>query len=225
MRTYTQSRLSDGQKILFIGDSITDCDRTTAPWRPLGFGYVGLFSDLLAAREPEKRIEVINTGINSNTIAHLLSRWCDDVLEYEPDVISILIGINDVTRYLDGSASLHSSPDKFRQIYHQLLSETAKRLPDCQILLMEPFFLSRGDDIEGSYRNELITRLQDYIGIVQEMSVKYCTALVPLSSIFRDIMNHKPSFSFSDDRIHPNRTGHMVIAEAVYSALSAIEGK
>lgn len=219
------TKLRDGQSILFIGDSITDCDRTSNAWRPLGFGYVGLFADMLAVREPAKKMEVVNTGINGNTLGHLLSRWCDDVLDYKPDVISILIGINDATRYLDASPSLHLPPEEFRVTYNQILEETRKRLPGCRILLIEPFFLSRGDNIEGSYRNKLIKVLEKYIGTVRDMAASHDAILVPLSSIFADLMRYKIPSTYSEDRIHLNRTGHMVVAEAVYKALTIGEGE
>jgi lysophospholipase L1-like esterase len=211
--------LNNGQTILFIGDSITECDRRMPIHSPLGWGYVRMFSDILSIREPEKQIRIINKGINENTIAHLLSRWCDDVIEFQPDVLFVLIGINDVTRYLDHSPSLHRSPEEFKTVYRRLVEETNMRVPHCEIILMQPFFISRGDDIVASYRNQLITTLVAYIQAIDEIANEYGLIIIKLSEIFRELIRHKNTETYSEDKIHPNLTGHLAIAETIYRGL------
>lgn len=208
--------LQDRQTVLFIGDSITDCDRRIPMHSPLGWGYVRLFSDLLRIREPEKRVEIINKGIDSNTIAHLLSRWCDDVVEFRPDVLFVLIGINDVTRYLDHSRSLHRSPEEFQKIYRCLVEETRQRIPHCKIILMPPFFISRGDDISGSYRNQLISTLAAYVQAIDKVASEYGLQCINLSEPFQELLRIRHSDTYSEDKIHPNQTGHLLIAETIY---------
>jgi len=211
--------LENDQTLLFIGDSITDCDRRIPMHGPLGWGYIRMFSDILSVREPEKRLRIINKGIDENTIAHLLSRWCDDVVEFQPDVLFVLIGINDATRYLDRSPSLHCSPEKFKTVYRRLMEETHLRIPHCRINLMQPFFISRGDDIEGSYRNQLISTLADYIQAVEETVDEFKATLIPLSQAFQNLLIHKNSETYSEDKIHPTLTGHLAIAETIYNSL------
>lgn len=208
--------LQDRQTVLFIGDSITDSDRRIPMHSPLGWGYVRLFSDLLRIREPEKKVEVINKGIDSNTIAHLLSRWFDDVVELQPDVLFILIGINDVTRYLDHSKSLHCSPEEFQKIYRCLVEETRKRIPRCTIIPMHPFFISRGDDISGSYRNQLISSLAAYVQAIDKVVGEYGLQCINLSEPFQKLLCFRHSDTYSEDKIHPNPTGHLLIAETIY---------
>lgn len=92
-------------KLVMIGDSITDCDRT----RPIGEGlfgaqgkgYVSLVDGLLTARYPAHRIRVVNMGTSGHTVRDLQGRWQTDVLDLKPDWLSILIGINDVWRHFD----------------------------------------------------------------------------------------------------------------------------
>src|SRR4051812_2293038 len=91
-----------GQKILFIGDSITDADRTGG-FAPYGNGYVSIVRDLIIARYPELRLTFVNKGISGNTTRHLLLRWEQDVIAEEPDWLSLKIGINDVWRSFDGT--------------------------------------------------------------------------------------------------------------------------
>ena len=214
---------NNGQTILFIGDSITDCDRRMPMHAPLGWGYVRMFSDLLSIREPKKQMRIINKGINENTIAHLLSRWCDDVIEFQPDVLFVLIGINDATRYLDSSPSLHRSPGEFKAVYKRLVEETRLRVPHCEIIPMQPFFISRGDDIAGSYRNQLISTLAAYIQATEEIAGECGLKCIKLSEIFRDLLRYKNSETYSEDKIHPNLTGHLAIAEAIYNGLQLKE--
>jgi lysophospholipase L1-like esterase len=215
--------LKNNQTVLFIGDSITGCDRQSPEHSPLGWGYVRMFSDIISVREPEKTIRIINKGVNQNTITHLLSRWCDDVLEFQPDVLFVLIGINDATRYLDHSPSLHCSADKFRIAYERLVAETHLRLPHCQIYLMQPFFISKGDDIVESYRNRLISTLADYQRATEETVQEFGLTLVPLAEEFKRLLRTKTSDTFSEDKIHPNHAGHFAIAEAAYRSLESGE--
>jgi lysophospholipase L1-like esterase len=209
----------DGSTILFVGDSITDCDRKIPAHAPLGWGYVRLFHDMLNTREAYKSITVVNKGIDGQTIAHLLSRWCDDVIEYSPDILVIQIGINDATRYLDDSGSLHCSPDDYASVYGRLIEETRSRLPECRIVLIPPFFVSRGDDISESYRNKLIGMVAKYIGEANSVAAKHGLEVVDVQSLFQTLLRHKRSDVYSEDKIHPNKTGHLAIAEAVYNCL------
>ena len=205
--------------MLFIGDSITCCDKDPNNPNSIGFGYVRLLDALLTIREPEKNITLINKGINGNTLGHLLSRWGDDVYEHNPDILLIMVGINDAVRLMDKSTSYHLEPEEFKKTYFQLLVETRKVLPNTHIILMEPFFLSRGQNPETSYRNRLKKLVNEYVTIVDQMSTTFDTGLVPLSSLFDKIIKQKPSSIFSEDRIHPNQTGHLFIAETIYDTL------
>lgn len=213
------------QKILFIGDSITECDRDFSNSNSLGFGYAGLFADMLTIHQPGRNFEVINKGIAGNTLGHLLSRWGDDVYEHEPDVLSILIGINDAVRLMDKSTSYHLSPAKYKEVFKKLLKETKGILPNIQIILLEPFYLSNGKNPAGSYRNQLKELIAEYIEIVDELARMFGTSLVPLNFHFNKILQHKPSSVLSEDRIHLKRTGHLIIAEEIYNTLFCTQGE
>jgi len=92
----------DGQTVVFIGDSITDCGRR-GPDAPYGNGYVKLAVDLITAKYPERRITFLNEGIGGNTVEDLRNRWHDDVLRHRPDWVSVMVGINDLHRVLRGT--------------------------------------------------------------------------------------------------------------------------
>src|SRR5207249_1109497 len=114
----------DGQTIVFIGDSITDCGRRDAS-APFGSGYVKAAIDLITARYPERDLSFINEGISGNTVQDLHGRWQSDVLAHRPDWVSVKIGINDLHRTLDQTP--HAvPPDTFERVYRDCLERTRK---------------------------------------------------------------------------------------------------
>lgn len=208
----------NGQKILFIGDSITDAGRRTAE-RPYGIGYVSLFRDMLIAREPAKQIEIINKGIGGNTAWQMRDRWTDDMLFFKPDYLVILIGINDLHQLIGAGMDKDEALQKHQDAYDEVLARTKKELPDCKILLLEPFYMSR-DRAAKSIRTEVLDVLPDYLAVTREMSEKYNTNLIKTQELFQNILKHYETDTICPEPVHPNRTGHMAMAEAVYNALS-----
>jgi len=209
--------LKNGQTILFIGDSITDCGRRDSN-APLGCGYVKLFSDLLAIREPARRLTIINKGISGNRVVDLADRWTDDCLRHRPDWLSVKIGINDLHCTL-GMTPQAVPAEKFEEVYGQILDQTREALPKCRILLIDPFYIS-ADTAGPSFRNEVLKLLPRYIQVVHEMSRKHGTRLVRTHEMFKRLIRHHEPDLFCPEPVHPNLTGHLAIAEAVYQALS-----
>ena len=209
--------IKSGSTILFIGDSITDCGRMGAE-RPLGNGYVKMFRDLLIARERAKDITIINKGISGHTVADLRNRWTDDVLRHKPDWLSIKIGINDLHRTLANTPQA-VPPRMFAEIYDDILARTRKALPKCRILLIDPFYIST-DRAPGSARAQVLDQLPQYIRTVRAMSRKYHTRCLETHAMFQRLLQHHEADVFCGEPVHPNFTGHLAIAEAVYDALS-----
>jgi len=210
-------KIKSGQTILFIGDSITDCGRR-GPEAPLGNGYVKQFTDLVTIREPGKKIRVINKGIGGDVVTGLRDRWEDDVLRRRPDWLSVKIGINDLHRVLRQNPD-PVPPALYMEAYDDILSRTRKALPKCRLLLIEPFYMSRARS-ESSFRRRVLDFIPKYIAVVEAMSRKYRTRLVKTHAIFQRLLkDHEPD-KFGMEPVHPNLTGHLAIAEAVYAALS-----
>ena len=210
-------KIKNGQTILFIGDSITDCGRSYTE-RPLGNGYVKLFSDFVAIREPAKKINIINKGISGNNVIDLQARWSDDMLRHKPDWLSVKVGVNDLHRLL-GLVPETETIEEFAAAYDDILSRTKKSLPKCKVLLIEPFYIST-DRTNNSLRKNILDVLPQYIRIIRKMSEKYNTRLIKTHDIFQKLLKYHEPDLFCPEPIHPNLTGHVVIAEAVYSALS-----
>jgi len=208
--------LKDRQKILFIGDSITDCGRR-GEFAPLGNGYVKLFRDLLIANYPERKIEIVNKGISGNTVLDLKDRWEDDVIYYKPDWLSILIGINDVHRVIRKADGWENFTVKnFTECYDGLLRETEEKL-SCRIILIEPFYISVNK--RKGLRGFVSKELTPYRKAVVDLSRKYNTLLVKLQDIFDRQLKYRDSETFCPEPVHPNQTGHLLIANAIFNIL------
>ncbi|MDA1085498.1 MAG: SGNH/GDSL hydrolase family protein [Verrucomicrobia bacterium] len=218
------TQLQTNETILFIGDSITDCGRMDPNWKPHGSGYVGLFADLLAVREPEKAVTVINTGIGGHTVADLRDRWIDDALSHKPDWLSVKIGINDCHRHLESpDPNSPQSPEAYDEIYDRILDIARTELPDVKLLLIDPFYCSLDLDgkVEGSHRARVHDTLPAYTQTCDRLGEKYNARRVKTHDLFHEHFKHQhPGVYFPNEPVHPNRTGHMLIAEAVFDALS-----
>ena len=207
--------IQNGQTILFIGDSITDCGRRKDA-APLGNGYVRLFSDLVTAYYPESDIHYINTGIGGNRITNLKSRWEEDALAHKPDWLSIKIGINDLHSHLRAKPD-GVSPELYAEIYDELLQKTRERL-DCPIILIEPFYMSR-DTSGHTFQSEVLEILPRYLETVHKMSEKYETKLVRTHDMFQRQLQYREPTVFCQEPVHPNPLGHMLIAVEVLKVL------
>lgn len=211
-----KTKIKNGQKILFVGDSITDCGRRDVN-RPLGDGYVKFFKDILIMNEPEKKIDIINKGIGGNTIADLQQRWTDDVIINKPDWLSIKIGINDIHHYLR-KTERSVSPKEYLQIYDEVLSATCKKLPKCKIILIEPFYLSL-ENSKNSFRKDVLDVLPQYLKIVRQMSRKYNTKIIKTQDLFLNILKYHQPDALAPEPVHPYQIGHLMMANWIYSEL------
>ncbi|MFO7535255.1 MAG: SGNH/GDSL hydrolase family protein [Kiritimatiellia bacterium] len=210
------------ETILFMGDSITDCGRR-GPNAPLGDGFAKVVGEMYAIRQPAKAVRFINKGISGNTVSDLQERWTDDVVEQKPDTLVLMIGINDLCRTV-GQSPGAVPPDRFAKLYDELMARTAEALPNCRMILLDPFYITR-ENAPTSIRHTVLNRLNEYIRVVHTMARKYKTGLIQTHNIFRGLLKyHKPEV-FCPEPVHPNHTGHLVLAEAVYAALTGRPGR
>ena len=205
----------DGQKVLFIGDSITDCGRRDAV-PPLGDGYVSLLRDLITGGWPERSITWVNRGIGGNKVTDLRERWEDDVIGEAPDWLSVKIGINDLHNYLaDKQAGV--SPARFRATYEEILARAAAGIKP-HMVLITPFYIST-DHSGQSARSVVLDLLPEYIAIVEEMAQRFQARVVRLQPMFERQLRYRPAETFCPEPVHPNRTGHLLIAQEVLRVL------
>ncbi len=205
----------DGQKVVFVGDSITDCGRRGDHF-PFGSGYVRQTIDLITARYPERRITYWNEGIGGNTVEDLRNRWHDDVLRHAPDWISVKIGINDLHRTLRGTAEA-VPPEKFENLYRSILNDVRERSA-ARLVLIEPFYIST-DTGGQSFRSRVLELLPQYLDVVARMADEFDAIYVRTHAEYQRQLQFRPPDAFCPEPVHPNLTGHLVITQALLTAL------
>ena len=202
------------QKLLFTGDSITDCDRgyPIGEGDGLGTGYVACVDSLLAAAYPERIVRILNTGISGNRVIDLETRWQVDVLDHEPDWLSIMIGINDVWRQFDTITKPDQvDTERYESTYRKLLEQSRPKLKG--LVLMTPYYIEEN-------RSDPMRKLMDRYGaVVERLSTEYEARFVDVQSEFDRHLKYRPTQSLCGDRVHPNRTGHLIIARAFLTAI------
>lgn len=194
--------------ILFQGDSVTDAGRTASdnPNSSLGQGYPKKIKEYIDAFCANQNLKVINRGVSGNRVIDLKNRWLKDCIELKPDVVSILIGINDTWRKYDSSDE--TSAEKYEQTYREILTELRKNLPDCQIVILEPFIVP-ADPEKMCFYDDLIWKVQ----AARKLSREFGTAYIPLDGIFASSCTGVSPSVWSEDGIHPTDAGHSLIAK------------
>lgn len=208
--------LQDSQTVVFIGDSITDCGRRLEA-RPFGAGFMRFAVDLITARHPQRKIKFVNRGISGDVSVGLRQRWDEDVIAHQPDWVSVMIGINDVHRSFLDYGMMDVPPELYRTAYLDCLMRTREQTR-ARLILMDPFYICK-DPPAGSVYEEVLRVLPDYIDIVHEMAERFQALHVPTHDIFQQHLQHRPAETFCPEPVHPNPTGHTVIAHAWLNAL------
>jgi len=207
-------KIEAGSTLLMIGDSITDVGRE----RPLGErwglgnGYVSQVNALINSRYPANPVRVLNTGVSGDRVTDLEARWDDDVVAHKPDWLSIMIGINDVWRQFD-SPLLEEQVDiySYEQILEQLIKQVQPKLKG--VVLMTPFYL------EANKNDPMRKMMDEYSMVVKVLAMKYNAVFVDTQAAFDKYLSSQPTQTLCGDRVHPNQTGHMVIAKAFVDAV------
>ena len=201
-----------GQKLVFIGDSITDAGRRTEAYIPYGRGYVYFVASLLSARYPELGLTIVNQGIGGNTVRDLRARWEQDVIAEQPDWLSVKIGINDVWRQVTGRHAEAVPLDEYTATYRGLLQAAVQRTP-AHLIVMEPYV------IEPDRNDPFRSQMDRYIDAVHALAGEFDAVLVRTQAAFDDALARQPPAFWADDRVHPGGPGHAVIARAFLRAV------
>ena len=196
-------RLERNQKIVFVGDSITDAGRTWGQG-DLGQGYVKLLHDLLTARHPQLNLQVVNSGVGGDTVRHLARRWERDVTAQQPNWVSIKIGVNDVRRAFAGNPQEAVPPEEFGQGLRDLLART--RAAGAQPLLIAPFL------IEPDRTDPMRQRVEQYAAIVKQVGEEQGVPTAELQPAFDNAVFATSPEVWAPDRVHPSDAGHTLIA-------------
>lgn len=193
-------------RVLFQGDSITDAGRIYEDGSDLGRGYPVMIASLLNSFYPEKNVEFINRGISGDTVKYLDARWQKDCIEIKPDLLSILIGINDCWRRYDTNDPM--SVETFENTYRKILTDV-KENTDAKLVIMEPFLLP-----VFKYQEEWREDLDPKIHAVRRLAREFDAIFIPLDGIFAQAVTLREPTFWSADGVHPTLSGHALIARS-----------
>jgi len=200
-----------GQRIVFIGDSITDAGRRELT-PPYGTGYMSLIQAFVAARYPELHLDWENRGVGGDTVRHLKARWDDDVIALNPDWLSIKIGINDVWRKYGQKPEEAVPVDEYEETLRELIQRAVDET-GCQLIIAEPYVIEKNPSdpqlVDTLEMGQVSRRLANEFGAIN----------VRTQEAFDTALHHSEPSDWAADRIHPNLAGHAVIAQAYLRAI------
>lgn len=202
-------------RVLFQGDSITDVSREKKNDRAaelnfppvLGSGYPQLISAKLGFENPNE-YEFINRGISGNRIVDLLGRVRADVIKLKPDVLSVLIGVNDVWHeYLTGNGV---STELYEVVYNLFIREIKKELPNVRIMILEPFVLKgvATEEIFDEFKASVLEKAAAAKRVAEANGLEF----IPLQNKFDEAEKLAPAKYWLGDGVHPTPFGHELIA-------------
>ncbi len=202
---------ADGTVVLFQGDSITDTGRDRGVADPnaaraLGSGYPLLAASAALAAHPDRGLRFYNRGVSGNKVPDLAARWAADTVALAPDVLSILIGVNDFWHKL--SSGYTGSVEDYEQQYAALLDETRRALPRARLIVLEPFVLRCGA-VDGRWFPEFDQRR----AAAERVARRAEATFVPLQQMFDDLARRSAPPYWAADGVHPTPAGHGVIAD------------
>lgn len=206
--------IQPGGTVVFIGDSITDCGRDRADPDSLGDGYAALAAAAFTAAHPGAGVRFVNRGIGGNCAVDLRKRWDRDCLDLEPGVVSIMVGINEVSRRFDRD---DPTPNPvFEDHYRHLLEQTANHA--AQLVLLEPFLLPVNEEQER-WRGEF----EDKVAVVRVLARKFDATLIATDALMTgEAAAAGGPGALAGDGIHPTPAGHAVLAKAWLAAVGPL---
>jgi len=207
---------SANQRILFIGDSITDCGRHVPDFAPVGRGYVAMVRDFLTAARPDLCLEFMNRGTGGDTIRDLAERWERDVIDECPDWLSVMIGINDVWARITSLPSLGVGVTEYEDTYLRLLAQARKRIRLSGLILMDPYVIET--DPEDPFRKSMAP----YLEVVERLALEVGAIHIKSQEEFDRVLIHRPALFWAEDRVHPEGPGHAVLARAFLRATGGL---
>ena len=202
-------------RILFQGDSITDAGRDKRNYYHMGYGYPKYAVEAIREKFPDADFEFINLGISGNRTDQLFDRLYADAITIQPDIISVLIGINDVWhRY--GSGKIETTDEQFEANYRAILKRLRNQT-NAKIVMIAPYLLDCKD--KEPIREDLKTVLP----IVRNLAKEYADVYIPLDEIFEEALKTQPQpMYYSDDGVHPNANGAKFIGKVYADYVEAL---
>ena len=202
-------------KILFQGDSVTDAGRDRSNLADMGEGYPKFASAMIQDSYPDGSFEFVNLGISGNRTEHLVARLESDFIEIQPDIVSIMIGINDVWHHY-AHEFVETTDEQFEKNYRIVL-DAIKSRTKARILMIQPFLLETVDPA----KQELCEELARKQAIVKRLADEYADAYLPLDEVLHSMTEEEPAY-YAADGVHPTPDGACCIGEAYLGAIAPL---
>lgn len=205
--------------ILFQGDSITDTGRgkqepVVNNAHSMGNGYANKAAGAILADRPADNLQFHNRGISGNRVVDLYARWKIDALHLKPNLISILVGINDTWHHFMRDNGVEVP--RYERFYRELLTWTREELPEVKFVLCEPFYLRCGT-VSSEWYGDVDARRE----IVAKLAEEFDARFVPFQKMFDDACNEAPPESWAQDGVHPTLAGHHRMAQLWLDVVNA----
>lgn len=212
--------LSKDDIILFQGDSITDASRKKDNGESnnpaaLGSGYAMLAAAELLHKHAGKNLKIYNRGISGNKVYQLAERWEKDALELKPNVLSILIGVNDFWHMLNGK--YNGTIKTYQDDYRKLLDQTKEKLPGVKLIIGEPFAVN---DIKA-VTEKWFPAFDEYRNAARNIAKEYNAVFIPYQSVFDKAQKAAPGNYWTGDGVHPSLAGAQLMAHAWLEAVKS----
>ncbi len=205
-----QISLPKGTTILFQGDSITDAGRDKKnqianQQKALGAGYAWMAASHLLIKNPQLNLTIHNRGISGNKVHQLANRWDKDCLDLKPDILSIMIGVNDIWHGLNGI--YEGTVKTYEDDFLNLMERTRKALPKTQFVICEPFVLRC-----GAVNEKWFPEFDRYRAAARKVADQNNATFVPFQSMFDEAVQYAPPKHWAGDGVHPSSHGASLMA-------------
>jgi len=202
--------IQPGQTVLFQGDSITDAGRNRAltdanSFDAMGRGYAWLAAAQLLVDRPDDRLKFHNGGISGDKVYQLADRWQADCLDLRPDVLSILVGVNDF--WHKHKHGYEGTIDKYETDYRALLQRTKDALPNVKLVVCEPFVLK-----VGAVDDTWFPEFDAYRAAARDVAQEAGATFVPFQTMFDRAAKLAPPDHWAADGVHPTTHGAALMA-------------
>jgi len=207
------ARFKEYDTILFQGDSITDAGREKEKELPnnprsFGSGYAFLAASRLLNALPKKGLILYNRGISGNKVYQLADRWEKDCLNLKPNVLSILIGINDYWHKRDGKYD--GTIEIYERDYRSLLLRTKQKLPDIKLVICQPYAVTGTTAVDETW----VEPVKQYQAVAKKMANEFNAIWIPFQQVFDEAVKYAPGTYWTGDGVHPSMAGAQLMAEA-----------
>ncbi|MVN89632.1 SGNH/GDSL hydrolase family protein [Mucilaginibacter aquatilis] len=205
--------LDNNDVILFQGDSITDAGRNRTNITPnttgmFGNGYANLAAADLLLNNPGKNLQIWDRGISGNKVYQMAERWDADCLQIKPNVLSIMIGVNDFWHTLTNGYT--GTIETYRTDYKKLLDRTKQALPDVKLIIGEPFAVLGVKSVTDKW----YPKFDEYRAVAKEIAQEYNAPFIPYQSVFNEALKQAPGSYWTGDGVHPSVAGAALMAKA-----------